>query len=83
MGVGDRVPNDLPYAQGTTPHGTDFTHGATGFTGNWEPLSCEVDSIFKVAHIDMAVSGSDSYDTKPLVCSRHFCSTNTSDVCCY
>jgi formaldehyde-activating enzyme involved in methanogenesis len=29
-------------------------------------MSCEVDSIFKVAHIDIEVSGSDSVDTKPL-----------------
>ena len=65
-GVGDCVPNDLPYTQNITKHGTDFTHSATGFTGNWEPMSCEVDSIFKVAHIDIEVSGSDSVDTKPL-----------------
>lgn len=66
-GIGDRVLNDLPYTQNINKHGTDFTHSATGFTGNWEPMACEVDSIFKVAHIDITVSGSDSVDTKPLV----------------
>eukprot|EP00602_Paraphysomonas_sp_CaronLab_P009882 CAMPEP_0185036078 /NCGR_PEP_ID=MMETSP1103-20130426/28517_1 /TAXON_ID=36769 /ORGANISM="Paraphysomonas bandaiensis, Strain Caron Lab Isolate" /LENGTH=1549 /DNA_ID=CAMNT_0027573461 /DNA_START=157 /DNA_END=4806 /DNA_ORIENTATION=- len=64
--VGDRVANDLPYSQVATPHGTDFSHTETGFTGNWQPLSCEVDSIFKPASIPMEVSGSAGYDTKPL-----------------
>ena len=50
--VGDRVANDLPYSQVATPHGTDFSHTETGFTGNWQPLSCEVDSIFKVTNAD-------------------------------
>ena len=67
VGVSDVAPNDLPYTQTTNPHGTNFCHTATSFTGNWEPLTCDVDNIFKVAHINMEVSGSDSYDTKPLV----------------
>lgn len=62
-----RVPNDLIYSQIATPHGTDFTHSATGFTGNWQPMTCEVDTIFKAAVIPLEVSGSDMYTTKPLV----------------
>jgi hypothetical protein len=64
--VASRVPNDLLYTQDATPHGTDFTHPATGFTGNWAPMTCEVDVIFKAASIALEVSGSDMYPTKPL-----------------
>jgi hypothetical protein len=65
--VVSRVPNDLLYTQVATPHGTDFSHGATGFSGNWQPMTCDVDTIFKVAVIPLTVSGSDMYTTKPLV----------------
>lgn len=68
--VVSRVPNDLLYGQIATPHGTDFTHAATGFAGNWAPMTCEVDTIFRAAVIPLEVSGSDNYPTKPLVVVR-------------